>query len=193
MTRRSGTPPTRPRRSGILAGALLASLWLLASGCLVTDERLADELVIDTTASEASAPLGGEALSQRKRELAGTYRDLTHFHATLESLSHRGDRSGRVLFSEFLDIYIVKHVMPLLAGEWQSRHPEVAVLDVNVRLAVTDLWVQMNAGSAADRMLEEIERRYAGREEMLVAYPIGSKGTLGEGLDRLRNRDWWSG
>jgi len=183
----------RPARTRDAATALLAMLCLLGSGCLVTDERLADELVLDTTAREASAPLGGEALSQRKRQLDSTYRDLTHFHATLESLNHRGDRSGQVRFSEFLETYVVKHVMPLLAGEWQSRHPEVAVLDVNVRLAVAELWVQMNAGSAADRMLDEIERRYAGREQMLVAYPIGSKGTLGEGLERLRNRDWWSG
>lgn len=185
--------PLRASRNRLAAGALLAAFGLLASGCLVTDARLADELVLDTTATEASAPLGGEALSQRKRELDSTYRDLTHFHATLESLNHRGDRSGRVLFSEFLEAYLVKHVMPLLAGEWQSRHPEVAVLDVNVRLAVTELWVQMNAGSAADRMLEEIERRYAGREQMLVAYPIGTQGTLGDGLERLRSRDWWSG
>lgn len=185
--------PLRAPRNRLAAGALLVALGLLATGCLVTDERLADELVLDTTATAASAPLGGEALSQRKRELDSTYRDLTHFHATLESLNHRGDRSGRVLFSEFLEAYLVKHVMPLLAGEWQSRHPEVAVLDVNVRLAVAELWVQMNAGSAADRMLEEIERRYAGREQMLVAYPIGTQGTLGDGLERLRDRDWWSG
>lgn len=173
----------------VLIAALLGGA---GAGC-VTNERLADDLVLEATQTEASAPLGGEALAQRKRELDRAFRDLTHMHATLMSLKHRGDRSANVLFSEFVETYLLKHVAPLLEGEWQSRHPEVAVLDVNVRLAVAELWVQMNSRRSADRMIAEIERRYAGREEMLVAYPIGSEGTLGDGLQRLRNRDWWHG
>lgn len=186
MTRR---PKTRCVIAALAAGACSAGLTL---GC-VTNERLADELVLETTRAQASAPLAGEALSQRKRELDRALRDLTHFHMTLESLERRRDSNGKVLFSDFLEIYILKHVMPLLAGEWQSRHPEVAILDVNVRLAVAQLWLEMSARSAADQMIGEIERRYAGREEMLVAYPLGSEGTLREGLEKLRKRDWWRG
>lgn len=179
---------TSTTRSALL---LLGCCVALAAGC-VSDENLADDLLAKASGSEASAPLGGEALVQRRLELDRTFRDLTHFHTTLESLNRRDDRSATLLFSEFLDHYIAKHVLPMLEGEWQSRHPEVAVLDVNVRLAVAELWLQMGSPSRTDEMLEAIERRYAGREQMLVAYPFGSQSTLREGIDRLRNRDWWN-
>ena len=171
---------------------LLAVALLGGAGC-VTDETIADELLAETAKSEANAPLGGEALVQRKLDLDRSYRDLSHFHATLESLNRRGDRGASVMFREFLDMYLVKHVLPLLEGNWQSRHPEVAVLDVNVRFAVAEIWLQMGSPSSTDRMLEEIERRYSGRGEMVVSYPLGSQGTLREGIERLRNRDWWNG
>ncbi|MEM7408700.1 MAG: hypothetical protein AAF430_00520 [Myxococcota bacterium] len=172
--------------------ALLSFVLVVGAGC-VTDETIADDLLEQTARSEANAPLGGEALVQRKLDLDRSYRDLSHFHATLESLNRRGDRGASVMFREFVDMYLVKHVLPLLEGEWQSRHPEVAVLDVNVRFAVAELWLQMGSPSSTDRMLEEIERRYPGRGEMVVSYPLGSQGTLREGIERLRNRDWWNG
>jgi len=167
--------------------ALLALGAALAFGC-VTDERLADDWMADTAASRASAPLGGEALVQRKLDLDRSYRDLVHFDATLASLQRRGDRSGVVMFSEFLDFYVAKHVLPMLEGEWQSRHPEVAVLDANVRFAVATVWVEMGSGYSARSMLDEIERRYKGRGEMLIGYPLGSQGTLAEGVANLRQK-----
>jgi len=181
------------RRSG--TGALLlliAGLSTLASGC-VSDERVADDWMARSSASEASAPLGGEALVQRKLELDRSYRDLSHFLATLDGLHRRGNRDGLVMFSEFCEFYVGKHVLPMLEGEWQSRHPEVAVLDANVRFAVAALWVKMGSTFDSDRMLDEIERRYNGRGEMLVGYPIGSQGTLSDGVARLRKYGGWSG
>ena len=35
-------------------------------------------------------------------------------------------------------------------------------------------------------MLDEIERRYKGRGEMLVGYPIGSERTLRDAVARMR-------
>src|SRR5262249_35931232 len=99
----------------------------------------------------------------------------------------------QVLFSEFADFYVGKHVIPLLESEWQSRHPETALLDVNTRFAVASLWVKIGSTSSASRMLDEIERRYQGRSEMLVGYPIGSESTLREAVACLRSRPGWAG
>jgi len=176
-----------------LAGALLlAGCTALAQGC-ATDERLADDWVAKASAREASAPMAGEALAQRKLELDRTYHNLGYFLSTLDALHRRGDRSGQVLFSEFADFYVGKHVIPLLESEWQSRHPETALLDVNTRFAVASLWVKIGSTSSASRMLDEIERRYQGRSEMLVGYPIGSESTLREAVAFLRSRTGWAG
>ena len=42
-------------------------------------------------------------------------------------------------------------------------------------------------------MLDEIERRYKGRGEMLVGYPIGGESTLREAVTHLRSRSSWKG
>ena len=115
-------------RAGRLHG-WLGTAWLLAgcaalAGC-ASDERIADDWVAKASAREASAPLGGEALAQRKLELDRSYRDLGHFLNTLDGLHRRKDRSGLVMFGEFADFYATKHVIPMLEAEWQSRHPEV--------------------------------------------------------------------
>ncbi len=137
-------------RRDLRAALLLAGCAVLALGC-ATDERLADDWVSKASAREASAPMAGEALAQRKLELDRSYRNLGHFLKTLDALHRRGDRSGQVMFSEFADFYVAKHVVPLLESEWQSRHPEVALLDVNTRFAVTSLWVKIGSTSSASR------------------------------------------
>ncbi len=183
--------PSVPLRAA-MALLVLALGGPLLGGC-VSHERRADDLVRRTSDARASAPLGGEALAQRKLELERTYRDLAHLNDTLESLHRRDDRNGKVIFSEFVNHLLAKQVLPLLEGEWQSEHPEVAELDANVRLGVAELWLRIGAVSHTDRMLEEIERRYSGRDDMLVSYPFGSQGTLAQGVARLRNRSWWNG
>jgi hypothetical protein len=179
--------------NGVRIATCALVLWgALAAGC-VSDETRANALMAATSDARATAPLGGEALLQRKLELERTFRDLEHFNTTLESLQWRDDRNGKVMFSEFVDHYLAKQVLPILEGEWQSRHPEVAVLDADVRLGVAELWFRIGATSRTDRMLEEIERRYAGRGDMVVSYPFGSQGTLHDGVARLRDRGWWNG
>ena len=156
-----------------------------ATGC-VTEATLTNELLSEAEASQASAPLGGEALLQRKLELDRAARDLKHFHATLTTVERRNDRAGRVLFEEFVQFYLIKHISPILGGEWQSQHPEVAVLDVNVRLVVAELWSMMGASGRTLQMVEQIEERYRGRGSMVVAYPVGEESTLANGLAYLR-------
>jgi len=164
----------------VLCGGSLA-------GC-VSDATRADAMVRSANAAEASAPLAGEALEQRKLELERTYRDLTHFNATFDSLNRRNDREGKLMFSAFVDHHLTKQVLPTLAGEWQSRHPELSAVDADVRLTVAELWMRMGATSRTRRMLNEIERRFEGRGDMLVSYPIGSQGTLRDGVAMLRQR-----
>ena len=173
----------------LLAALIFATC---AAGC-ASDERVADAWVAKASAHEASAPLGGEALAQRKLELDRSYRNLGQFIATINGLFRRHDQGGLVMFSEFADLYVKRHVLPLLEPEWQSRQPEVALLDVNARFAVAALWKKIGSTSSASRMLDEIDRRYKGRGEMLVGYPIGGESTLRDALASLRGRTGWAG
>lgn len=172
-------------KTPIRSCALLPALLLLAAGC-VNDATLTNELLAEAEASQASAPLGGEALFQRKLELDRAVRDMGHFHATLKSLDRRYDRGSEVLFQEFVEFYLTKHVLPMLEGEWQSQHPEVAVLDVNARFVAAELWSMMGASGRADQMERSIAERYRGRGSMIVAYPVGEESTLADGLALLR-------
>jgi hypothetical protein len=169
------------------AGWLLAGVALLAVGC-ASDERVADEWLAKASSREASAPLGGEALAQRKLDLDRCYRDLGHFLVTIDAVHRRGNKNDLIMLDEFIEFYIGKHVLPMLEPEWQSRHPEVALLDANARLAVAALWAKRGASSSAGRMLDEIDRRFKGRGEMLVGYPIGAESTLHDAVARLRKQ-----
>jgi hypothetical protein len=169
--------------------AALACAAGLGSGCVVTHKAPAD-LLPEASAAEASAPLGGEALFQRKREMQRAHADLIHCDATLASLKHRRDKNGLTLFSRFVHGYLGTHVDPMLAGEWQSRHPELTALDANLRFAKTELLIQLGLRRQVQIEIEEIQRRFAGREDMLVDYPFGEQRALGEALDLLRTDKW---
>ena len=177
-----------PRALAALLGLGLG-LALASLGCAGSPAAPAD-LLPDNSAAEASAPLGGEALVQRKHEMRRSYGDMIHFHATLESLHHRKDKNGRRLFNKFLGAYLGIHVDPLLAGEWQSRHPELTALDANLRFAKAELLVALRMPRRAQAVMDEIEVRFQGREDMLVDYPFGEQRSLGEGLQMLRDRKW---
>lgn len=168
---------------------LLASLALALGACIVNDGP-PERLLPQSGAAEASAPLAGEALGARKRDLQRAHRDLTHFQETLRTLRHRRDRNGRTQFSHFLDSYLGVHLEPLLAGEWQSRHPELSALDANVRFAKAELLIRLELRGRAEDVMDEIARRFAGREDMLVSYPTGEQTPLGKALEQLRERKW---
>lgn len=171
--------------------ALLIACAAIATAC-VTDTEAPADLIPDSTAAEDSSPLGGEALTQRKEEMRRAQADVIHFDSTLFSLNHRRDRNGRTLFAKFLDAYLGLHVDPLLAGEWQSRHPELAALDANLRFAKAELLVQLGMPRRAQHVMDQIQERFQGREEMLVDYPFGEQHSLREGLEMLRDRKWRS-
>ena len=111
--------------SKIRAAFLIAACAALWTGC-VSDERIADDWMAESTKGKASAPLGGEALSQRKLDLDRTYRDLGHFIRTIDALHRRNDRAGLVAFTEFADFYVGKHVIPML--EPSGRQPDDGIV-----------------------------------------------------------------
>jgi hypothetical protein len=167
------------------------SAGLVFAGCIITtDGQPPKELLPQGGPAEASAPLAGEALIARKRDLQRAHRDLVHFQETLRTLRHRRDRNGRTQFSHFLDAYLGAHLEPLLAGEWQSRHAELSALDANVRFAKAELLIRLEQRGRAEDVMDEIEKRFDGREDMLVAYPTGEQTPLGKALEQLRERKW---
>ncbi len=181
----------RSGRGGLLVlRAVLRAVLLALPVACASPARFDGEFEAVPVSGEESAPLGGEALAQRGRDLRRALRDLRHHHATLEGLHRRRDRNGLALMGGFLDRYLGTYLEPLLRSEWQSRHPELAALDANLRFAQAEVLIQLRSPGRVQDVIDEIERRYAGREEMLVAYPIGAQSTLAEGLAQLRSRKW---
>jgi hypothetical protein len=39
-------------------------------------------------------------------------------------------------------------------------------------------------------VLDETAHRYAGREDMLVGYPLGGQSRLGDALEAIRSKKW---
>jgi len=164
-----------------LAAALLAAAALGCAGAQQAD--LEARRVSET-------PLGGEALVQRKHDLERAHRDLLAFHATLVSLSDRHDSRSITLFDDFLAAWMGQYLDPLLRSEWQSRHAELAGVDASLRFAKAELLIQMRYPRRVQESIDDIERRFRGRESLLIDYPVGRQGTLGDGLQILRDRKW---
>jgi hypothetical protein len=173
----------RPIVTGLLCAGLLA-------GC-ASGPGHPKTLSFDGPAEvQETAPLGGEGLALRKRDLRRAHRDMSHYHATLESLHTRKDRGGLIMFNRYLDAYMHMHLATLLESQWQSRHPELMALDANLRLAQADVLVRMRETRRAQATIDEIRSRFAGRETLLVEYPIGGQTTLQQALRSLQDRKW---
>jgi len=177
----------RRRRTGRARLALLAAALAFAA---CRTPSVPDALLAPEEVAAQSQPLGGQSLAQCRQELERAWRDMVHLHVTLESLRHRKDRNGLVLFSGFVDAYMGTHLDPLLEPEWQSEHPELQGLDANVRLVQAEMLMQLRSPQRMQRALDEIQRRYAGRGDMLVDYPVGAQSTLAEAIETLTTRKW---
>jgi len=172
-----------------LALALLALAWT-GSGCAGMRAGDVDDVLERGFAVEETSPLGGDSLAYRKREMRRAHRDMVHFIATLESLRYRRDRSGAILFGNFIDAYMGTHLDPLLGGDRQSEHPELLGLDATLRLVQAEIFLQLRDPRRMQATVNEIQRRYQGREEMMVEYPVGQQSPLGEALEKLTHRKW---
>jgi hypothetical protein len=182
-----GNEMTNRKNSHALLVLLLA---LPVFGCAAGSDYDFGELAEQSI--EEEAPLGGEALAQRRMDLDRAWRDLLHFEATMESLVDRKDSRSVALLDSFLDEYMGRHLDGLLRPEWQSSHPEVMALDANLRFMKAELLAQMRYTRRVQESIDDIKARFRGRESMLVEYPVGEQRALGEALTMLRDRKWSS-
>ncbi len=170
--------------------ALGSALVVGALGCASNDERVADHYLERGSTIERNAPLGGESLSVRKHEVKRAYRDLVHFRDTFETLRRRRDGNGLTLFRQFAVSYMDDHLQPILNADWQSDHPELLGMDANIRLVQAECYMLMSKPGAMQKVLNEVEDRYKGRETMLVDYPVGEQSTLAEAIEHISDRKW---
>jgi hypothetical protein len=171
----------------VLCGLLVTSLALMGA---CAGARPAYQMTDQPELSVEEAPLGGEALAQRKQDLQRALGDMLAFHATMASLVDRRDGRGLSAFDDFVAAYMGQHLDPLLAGEWQSTHPEVMAVDANLRFTKADVLVQMRYPRRVQRVIEDIERRYQGRANMVVDYPLGEQNSIIQAIEILKNRKW---
>jgi hypothetical protein len=176
------------RSRTLLASALLA---LLALGC-ASGPRLPKDVTLEDEAAPAPAnnPLGGVSLAQRRIELERTQKDLVHFASTLDSLQLRREQNGLVLFKGFVDEYLGTYVDPMLGTDMHSKNPELASLDAGIRLLEAELLTRLRSPSRAQKVIDDLERLYEGRDDMLVDYPVGKKSPMKKALDLLADKKW---
>jgi hypothetical protein len=166
---------------------MLAVALLAAASCGSPRVQVPADFGSAATAAEESGPVGGVGLHQRRERLERLFKDLSHIRKSLDSARHRGDGESETQLARFAGAYLWMHLDPLLAAEWQSRHPELMALDAGLRLAEVELLRAMNEGKRAQQALADLEQRYAGREDLLVDYPVGSQSPLRNALEELRN------
>jgi hypothetical protein len=136
------------------------------------------------------APLGGEALAQRKHDLDRALGDLGAFSRTLTSLIERRDDGGIDTMEPFVLAYLGQHLDALIRPEWTSDHPEVAAIDANLRFMKAELLIQLRRTREVQRVIDDIRARYEGRGQMLVEYPLGQQTTITDAIEQLKNRKW---
>jgi hypothetical protein len=169
--------------------SLIAGVFVFGQlmGCAAgSDPALEDSLA----AIEDEAPLGGEALAQRRMDLSRAWRDLQHLDATMQSLVDRRDSRSVALLDGYISQYLEEHLDPMLRPAWQSTHPEVMAVDANLRFMKAQILADMRYTSKVQDSIEDIEERFLGREGMLVEYPVGEQRPLGEALDMLADQKW---
>jgi hypothetical protein len=179
----------RARSAGCTLFTALAATALGCAGTGTTAE-VPDEFAWEETAAEETSPLSGENLAQARVEMQRAQRDLRHYFQTLRDLRDRSDPGSYNLFSSYLAAYLGLQLDPLLAGDWQSRHPELMTLDANLRLAKAQILGEMRDTGRVQEIIDDLEARYAGRENLLVEFPIGNQRMLGKALKALRDGKW---
>ncbi len=170
----------RFRQTAVPAALALA----LATGCANTWTG-SDYFEHTARIDEADAYVAGEALAQRKQEMERAKGDLVHFHATLRSLRRHKSEMDIQAFEAFLRPYLAERVDPLVAPDQAGWHPELQRLDANLLFAKGAVLVELRDHRAIDRLLRQIERRYADLDDLLVEFPMGKQTTLARGVREL--------
>ena len=165
--------------------AALVALLVVAPSTVVAKKK--DE---ERSKRAEEAPLGGEALAQRKADMQRALGDLGAFNKTLTSLLERRDSGGLDAMEPFVLGYIGQHLDPLIEPTWPSNHPEVAATDANLRFMKAEVLIQLGHTRRVQKVIDEIRVRYEGRQQMLIDYPMGEQSTISGGIEKLKNRKW---
>jgi hypothetical protein len=173
-----------PRHRWTSIGAAMACALLVACAGPRAESEERPSLSVE------ESPLGGEALTQRKQDLRRAYGDVIAFQTTMSSLIDRRDTRALSSLDGFVGQYLDRHLDALLAPAWQSGHPEVMEVDANLRFAKADLLVKMRYPRRVQAVIDDIEKRYKDRANMLVEYPVGEQNTIAEAMVILRSRKW---
>jgi hypothetical protein len=172
--------------SGSIAMALFAGLVVQILGCAAVSM----DREIEGQGFEEEMPLGGAALAQRRTDLNRAWRDLLHFDVTMQSLVDRRDSRSVAMLDDFLSQYMAEHLDPMLRPAWQSTNPELMAIDANLRFMKARILAEMRYPRKVQRAILDIETRFAGRENMLVEYPVGEQRPLFRALVLLREHKW---
>ena len=167
---------------------LVMTVMLLLFGCAKPDTF--DPLLGQRLSMDRSAPMGGYALAERQREMRRASQDLVNFHATLVGLRARRDADGHRHFKKFVATYMAEHLDPIIAVEWQSEHPALAGIDANLRVSKAALLVQMGEPYRVQPVIDELARRFLGRNRVLVTYPSGEQVTIKRAIEILQSKKW---
>lgn len=162
--------------------ALLGGLGCSSGGYTPVPPNFA----LGTSSGEDASPLAGATLDHRRRLLERRFADLAQIAEALEQSEYRGEKPAVVQLRRFADAYVGMHVDPLLAETWQSRHPELVALDAALRLRNADLLVRMHENDRARHAVDQIEKLYEGRMDMLVEFPSGVQRSLRDSLKDVR-------
>ena len=65
-------------------------------------------------------------------------------------------------------------------------------LDAEMRLLEAELLMRLEHRSDAERVLDEVDRRFAHRSDLVVNYPVGKQSSLTEAVRIARAPRWWA-
>ncbi len=171
---------------------LVLALSMLLTGACADATHAPQNPATASPAASQQRPLAGSALEARAGELATARETLGEMQTTLRGLQRRENRKAVPAFEDFVRAYFGLHLDPLLRPEWPSRHPDLMTMDATLRFARADLMRRLQDSQEFERALADIERRFTGRQEMLIEYPLGQERTVRSAVQMLRGRSRWT-
>ncbi len=167
----------------MLLTALSCTCLLMLSACAGRWTG-SDYYQAQPVATEADRQVSGEALAQRKQSLRRVHRDLKSIHATAESLRRHRELEGIAAFEGFVHPYFREHVEPLL-DEADGWHPELQLLQANLLFAQAAVLIELRDTARLSNLTRRIGKRFQGKKNLLIEYPLGKESTLEHALRDL--------
>ena len=138
--------------TGARCRAIIVAL-LCMGGCMSGCATVSNDALIREQAVQNSE----HRLAQRERELVRARSDLTHFRTTLRHLREHESGWSRSKFNPFLVRFLEERIDPLVSNEWQTSHPELSQLDVDLRLLRAEAFLDLRMNRDASRAVKSLE------------------------------------